>query len=65
MKTYFSLKFGSSQKVDSHDAMQLRKSTFILWKNMNFDIITVYNEKISRKKYLNYLEKLVDNGVGL
>ena len=42
---------GVLQKEDSHDLMESRKPTFIIiWKNLNLDIIVVYNEKISTKK---------------
>lgn len=44
--------FGALQKEDSQDSMESRKSTLnIIWKNLNFGKIAVYNEKISTKKY--------------
>ena len=43
--------FGASQKEDSHDSMESRKPILnTIWKNPNFDIIVVYNDKISTKK---------------
>ena len=63
INTYTELNLsGALPKEDYHDSMESRKPTsIIIWKNLNFDIIAVYNEKISTKKYSNYFEKLTDN----
>ena len=43
--------FGVLQKEDYQDSMESRKLIFnTIWKNLNIDIIVVYNEKISTKK---------------